>query len=75
MRSLISCRSLQSLKWVLLQFALKFMSKKEVTDVDEVERLFRESAILTSLKCEHIIDLHEVRPVVDLFMSCLNFKL
>lgn len=42
------------------QFALKFVSKKEVTDVEEVERVFRESAILTSLKNEHVIHLHEV---------------
>ncbi|CEP02566.1 hypothetical protein PBRA_009150 [Plasmodiophora brassicae] len=40
--------------------ALKFLSKKQVRDISEVERLFRESAILTSLKCEHIIRLYEV---------------
>lgn len=32
----------------------------QVTDISEVGRLFRESAILTSLKCDNIIRLYEV---------------
>jgi hypothetical protein len=36
------------------------VEKEGITDVDDVERVYRETFILTTLKHENIIRLHEV---------------
>lgn len=43
------------------KYAVKFIDKSEMDDLDDVERIYRESAILTSLKHENIIRLYEVK--------------
>jgi len=42
------------------EYAVKFIDKSQMDDLDDVERIYRESAILTSLKHPNIIRLYEV---------------
>lgn len=42
------------------KYAVKFIDKSQMDDLDDVERIYRESAILTSLKHDNIIRLYEV---------------
>jgi len=41
--------------------AIKFVDKATMADVDDVERVYRETFILTTLQHANIIKLHQVR--------------
>ena len=56
------------------QVAIKIVDKSSIADVDDVERVCRETFILTSLKHENIIRLYEVNSQ-DKLAQCAQLHL
>ena len=57
-----------------MQVAIKIVSKASVADVGDIERVYRETFILTTLKHTNIIKLYEVCEACIVF-SCLTIRL
>jgi len=55
------------------EYAVKFIDKSQMDDLDDVERIYRESAILTSLKHPNIIRLYEVLDATDWVLLVMEF--
>lgn len=55
------------------EYAVKFIDKSQMDDLDDVERIYRESAILTSLKHPNIIRLYEVLDTTDWVLLVMEF--
>jgi len=55
------------------EYAVKFIDKSQMDDLDDVERIYRESAILTSLKHPNIIRLYEVLDATEWVLLVMEF--
>ena len=55
------------------EYAVKFIDKSQMDDLDDVERIYRESAILTSLKHPNIIRLYEVLDASDWVLIVMEY--
>lgn len=53
--------------------AVKIVDKRGITDVEDVERVYRETFILTTLKHKNIIKLHEVFDTPDSIMLVMEY--
>ena len=48
------------LLFLFIQVAIKIISKESISDVEDIDRVYRETFILTTLKHPNIIKLYEV---------------
>ena len=55
------------------EYAAKFIDKSQMDDLDDVERIYRESAILTSLKHPNIIRLYEVLDTAQWVLIIMDY--
>jgi len=55
------------------EYAVKFIDKSQMDDLDDVERIYRESAILTSLKHPNIIRLYEVLDTTEWVLIIMEY--
>ena len=53
--------------------AVKIVDKSSISNVDDVERVYRETFILTTLKHAHIIKLYEVMDTADSIMLVMEY--